>query len=100
MTPGVRTFGSLGYQWVRDTNTTALHSGARATAGLDANYGILGAGALLDYRQSLLRGVPNSFTVAPYVTLRIMGGVGIQVYTTVALTQSSPSHGVGFRVLL
>jgi hypothetical protein len=97
---GVTTFGSLGYQWVRDTNSFDLHSGARATAGLDVNYGSLGAGALLDYRQSLLRGLPNSFTIDPYVTWRIIGDVGIQVYTTFALTRSSPNHGLGFRVVL
>jgi hypothetical protein len=97
---GVTTFGSAGYQWVRDTNTYDLHSGARATAGLDINYGSLGGGALLDYRQSLLRGLPNSFTIDPYVTWRIIGGVGVQVYTTFALTRSSPNHGLGFRVVL
>ncbi len=100
LTRSITTFGSVGYQWVRDTNTVHLHSGARATAGLDANFGTLGGGALLDYRQSLLQGVPNSFTVSPYLTLRIIGRVGIQVYTTFALTRSSPNHGVGFRVVL
>ena len=97
---GVTTFGSLGYQWIRDTNSFDLHSGARATAGLDVNYGSLGGGALLDYRQSQMRGLPNSFTIDPYLTWRIIGGVGVQVYTTFALTRSSPNHGVGFRVVL
>ncbi len=97
---GVTTFGSLGYQWIRDTNTFDLHSGARATAGLDINYGSLGAGAMLDYRQSLLRGLPTSFTVNPYLTWRVVGGLGIQVYTTIALKRSSPNHGLGFRVVL
>ena len=97
--PGVSTFGSAGYQWVGDTNTVDLHKGARATAGFDANYGIIGGGALLDYNQSLLAGLPNSFTVDPYVTLRFLGAVGLQVYTTVALTRQSPNHGVGFRIV-
>jgi hypothetical protein len=100
LTTSIRTFGSLGYQWIRDTNSFDLHSGARATAGLDVNYGILGGGALLDYRQSLLRGLPNSFTIDPYLTLRIIGDVGVQVYTTFALTRSSPNHGLGFRLVL
>lgn len=97
---GVRTFGSLGYQWIRDNNSFDLHSGARATAGLDLNYGSLGGGALLDYRQSQVRGFTNTFTIDPYLTWRIVGGVGVQVYTTFALTRSSPNHGIGVRVVL
>ena len=96
---GITTFGSLGYQWVRDPNTIEFHTGARATAGVDFNYGILGAGALLDYRQSLFPGLPNSFTLDPYVTWRIIGGVGVQVYTSIPLTRSNPSRRIGFRVV-
>ena len=91
--------GSGGYQWVGDTNTVELHKGARATAGIDTNYGIIGGGALLDYNQSLLAGLPNSFTVDPYVTLRIFGSVGLQAYTTLALTRQSPNREFGFRVV-
>lgn len=97
--PGTSLFGSGGYQWVGDTNTVELHKGARATAGFDTNYGIIGGGALLDYNQSLLAGLPNSFTVDPYVTLRVFGHVGLQAYTTIALTRQSPSREFGFRVV-
>jgi hypothetical protein len=97
---GLTTFGSLGYQWVGDANTASFHDGKRATLGVDMNYATLGVGALLDYRQSLWQGVPNSFTVDPYLTWRVMGGVGVQVYTTIGLTRSSPSHGFGVRLVL
>jgi hypothetical protein len=97
---GITTYGSLGYQWVGDPNTLHFHDGERATLGLDMNYGILGGGALLDYRKSLFPGSPNSFTVDPYVTLRFIGGVGIQAYTTIELTRSSPNHEVGVRLVL
>lgn len=97
--PGTSIFASGGYQWVGDFNTVELHKGARATAGFDTNYGIIGGGALLDYNQSLLTGLPNSFTVDPYVTLRIFGHVGLQAYTTIALTRQSPSQQFGFRVV-
>jgi hypothetical protein len=96
---GASLFGSGGYQWVGDTNTADLHRGARGTAGLDVNYGMLGGGALLDYNQSLLPGLPNSFTLDPYVTFRVIGNLGLQVYTTLALTPQSPNHGVGFRLV-
>ena len=92
-------FGSGGYQWVGDPNTVELHEGARATAGFDANYGIIGGGALLDYNQSLLAGLPNSFTVDPYVTLRVFGSIGLQAYTTIALTRQSPNREFGFRLV-
>ena len=97
--PGVSMFGSGGYQWVGDPNTVELHEGARATAGFDANYGIIGGGALLDYNQSLLAGLPNSFTVDPYVTLRVFGSIGLQAYTTIALTRQSPNREFGFRLV-
>jgi hypothetical protein len=96
---GASTFGSIGYQWVGDTNTVDLHQGARATAGFDANYGVLGGGALLDYNQSLLAGLPNAFTVDPYITFHVFKSVGLQAYTTIALTRYSPNHGVGFRIV-
>jgi hypothetical protein len=94
------TFGSLGYQWIGDVNTVRLHDGARATAGMDIDYGVLGGGALIDYRQSLWQGSPNTFTLDPYVTLRVFGRVGVSVYTTLGLTRESPGRGVGFRLVL
>jgi hypothetical protein len=97
---GVRTFGSLGYQRIGDPNTLQLHDGERATLGLDINYSNWGGGALLDYEKSLFPGVPNSFTVDPYVTLPFMFGWGLQVYTTIALTRLSPNHEVGVRLVL
>jgi hypothetical protein len=97
---GVRTFGSLGYQRIGDPNTLQLHDGERATFGLDINYSNWGGGALLDYEKSLFPGVPNSFTVDPYVTLPFMFGSGLQVYTTIALTRLSPNHEVGVRLVL
>jgi hypothetical protein len=96
---GVRTFGSVGYQRIGDPNTLRLHDGARATLGLDINYSNWGGGALLDYQKSLFAGVPNSFTVDPYVTLPFMFGAGLQVYTTIALTRLSPNHEVGVRLV-
>jgi hypothetical protein len=97
---GVRTFGSLGYQRIGDPNTLRLHDGERATFGLDINYSNWGGGALLDYEKSLFPGVPNSFTIDPYVTLPFLFGSGLQVYTTVALTRQSPNHEVGVRLVL
>lgn len=97
---GVRTFGSLGYQRIGDPNTLRLHDGERATFGLDINYSNWGGGALLDYEKSLFPGVPNSFTVDPYVTLPFLFGSGLQVYTTIALTRLSPNHEVGVRLVL
>jgi hypothetical protein len=97
---GVRTFGSIGYQRIGDPNTLQLHDGERATLGLDINYSNWGGGALLDYEKSLFPGVPNSFTVDPYVTLPFMFGSGLQVYTTLALTRQSPNHGFGVRLVL
>jgi hypothetical protein len=97
---GVRLFGSLGYQRIGDPNTLQLHDGERATVGLDINYSNWGGGALLDYEKSLFPGVPNSFTVDPYVTLPFMFGSGLQVYTTIALTRLSPNHEVGVRLVL
>jgi len=97
---GVRTFGSLGYQRIGDPNTLRLHDGERATFGLDINYANWGGGALLDYEKSLFPGVPNSFTVDPYVTLPFMFGSSLQIYTTIALTRLSPNHEVGVRLVL
>jgi len=97
---GIKTFGSLGYQRIGDPNTLRLHDGERATLGLDINYSNWGGGALLDYEKSLFPGVPNSFTVDPYVTLPFMFGTGLQVYTTIALTRLSPNHEVGVRLVL
>lgn len=96
---GVKTFGSVGYQRIGDPNTFQLHDGERATVGLDVNYSNWGGGALLDYEKSLFSGVPNTFTVDPYVTLPFLFGSGIQIYTTVALTRLSPNHEVGARLV-
>jgi hypothetical protein len=96
---GVKTFGSLGYQRIGDPNTIRLHDGGRATLGLDINYSNWGGGALLDYEKSLFPGVPNSFTIDPYVTLPFVFGSGLQVYTAIALTRQSPNHEVGVRLV-
>jgi Putative MetA-pathway of phenol degradation len=97
---GLKTFGSIGYQRIGDPNTLQLHDGERATVGLDINYSNWGGGALLDYQKSLFPGVPNSFTVDPYVTLPFIAGIGVQIYTTFALTRLSPNHEVGVRLVL
>ncbi len=97
---GVRLFGSLGYQRIGDPNTLQLHDGERSTVGLDINYSNWGGGALLDYEKSLFPGVPNSFTVDPYVTFPFLFGAGLQIYTTIALTRLSPNHEVGVRLVL
>ena len=97
---GVRMFGSVGYQRIGDPNTLELHDGERGTIGLDINYSNWGGGALLDYEKSLFPGVPNSFTVDPYVTVPFVFGSGLQVYTTIALTRLSPNHEVGVRLVL
>ena len=97
---GIKTFGSIGYQRIGDPNTLRLHNGGRATFGLDVNYSNWGGGALLDYEKSLFPGVPNSFTVDPYVSLPFVFGSAFQVYTTVALTRQSPNHEVGVRLVL
>jgi hypothetical protein len=97
---GITTFGSIGYQRIGDPNTLQLHDGERATSGLDINYSNWGGGALLDYEKSLFPGVPNSFTVDPYVTFPFLFGAALQVYTTIALTHLSPNHEVGVRLVL
>ena len=97
---GVRLFGSLGYQRIGDPNTLRLHNGGRGTVGLDINYSNWGGGALLDYEKSLFPGVPNSFTVDPYVTVPFLFGSGLQIFTTIALTRQSPNHEVGVRLVL
>jgi hypothetical protein len=97
---GVRLFGSVGHQRIGDSNTLRLHDGERGTVGLDINYSNWGGGALLDYEKSLFPGVPNSFTVDPYVTVPFLFGSGLQVYTTIALTRQNPNHEVGVRLVL
>lgn len=97
---GIKAFGSLGYQRIGDPNTLQLHDGERATVGLDVNYSNWGGGALLDYEKSLFPGVSNSFTIDPYVTVPFIAGSAFQVYTTSALTHSSPNHEVGVRFVL
>jgi hypothetical protein len=98
--PWLTTFGSLGYDWVGDINTVKLHSGAEATAGADMKFLGLGAGALVDYRQSAWAGAPDYFALNPYVTWHMMGVVGVSLYGTVGLTHSSPSHAFGVRLSL
>jgi hypothetical protein len=98
--PGLTAFGSLGYQWVGDLNTIKLHSGARAAAGADFKFLSIGGGAMLDYRQSAWQGAPAYFALDPYVTWRIIGGLGVSIYTTIGLTRSSPSQGFGVRLTL
>ncbi len=96
--PGLTSYGSLGYQWVGDINSIKLHSGGRATAGLDYKFfGMFGAGAMLDYRQSSWSGAPDYFTLDPYITWRMMGLVGVSLYATMGLTDSSPNQGFGIR---
>ena len=98
--PWLTTYGSVGYDWVGDLNTIKLHSGGEAMAGLDAKFLGLGAGALLDYRQSAWVGAPDYFVLNPYVTWRMMGVVGVSLYGTVGLTRSSPSQAFGVRFSL
>jgi hypothetical protein len=98
--PGLTAYGSLGYLWVGDINTIKLHSGPRATAGADFKFWSLGAGALGDFQRSTWQGAPSFATLNPYVTWHIIGGVGVQLYTVIGLTRSSPSHGVGMRLVL
>jgi hypothetical protein len=98
--PWLTTFGSVGYQWVGDLNTIKLHSGGEATAGVDAKFLGLGAGALLDYRQTAWAGAPDYFALNPYVSWRMLGLVQVSLYGTVGLTRSSPSRAFGVRFSL
>jgi hypothetical protein len=98
--PWLTTYGSVGYQWVGYYNTVKLHSGGEATAGVDAKFLGLGAGALVDYRQSAWSGAPDYFALNPYVSWRMMGLVEVSLYGSVGLTRSSPSHAFGLRFRL
>ena len=98
--PGLTTFGSIGYTWVGEINTVKLHSGAEATAGAEAKFLGLGAGATVDYRQSAWTGAPDYFTLNPYVTWHMLGVLGVSLYGTVGLTHASPSQAFGVRVSL
>jgi hypothetical protein len=100
LAPGLTAYGSLGYLWVGDINTIKLHSGPRATVGADFKFFSLDAGALVDFQSSTWQGAPSYATLNPYLTWHIIGGVGVQLYTTIGLTRSSPSHGVGMRLVL
>jgi hypothetical protein len=95
--PWLVTYGSVGYDWVGDLNTVKLHSGGEATAGIDAKVLGLGAGAMLDYRQSAWAGAPDYFALNPYITWRMMGVVNVSLYGTVGLTRSTPSQAIGLR---
>ena len=100
LAPGLTAYGSLGYMWIGDINTIPLHSGARATAGADFKFLSYGIGAMVDFQRSTWQGAPSYATLNPYVTWHVIGGIGLQLYTTIGLTRSSPSHGIGMRVLL
>ena len=100
LAPGLTAYGSLGYQWVGDINTIPLHSGARATAGADFKFLSYGIGAMVDFQRSTWQGAPSYVTLNPYITWHIIGGLGIQLYTAIGLTRSSPSQGVGMRLVL
>ncbi len=97
--PGLTAYGSLGYQWIGDINTIKLHSGARATVGADFRFARLGAGAMIDFQQSAWQGANSYATLNPYITWHFLGGVGLQLYTTVGMTHASPSHGWGMRLV-
>jgi hypothetical protein len=99
MTPWLTAYGSLGYMWIGDINTIKLHSGARATAGADFKFWKLGAGAMFDYQYNTWQGAPSYATLNPYVSWYMLGGLGVQLYTTIGLTSSSPSRGLGVRVI-
>lgn len=99
--PGLTAYGSLGYQWIGDLNTIQLHSGARATAGADFKFlSMFGAGAMIDFQQSAWQGAPSYATLNPYITWHVLGGIGVQLYTTIGMTRASPSHGWGMRLVL
>ncbi|MBV9549353.1 MAG: hypothetical protein JO256_06725 [Alphaproteobacteria bacterium] len=100
LAPGLTAYGSLGYMWIGDINTIKLHSGARATAGADFKFLSYGLGAMVDFQRSTWQGAPSYATLNPYLTWHIIGGLGLQLYTTVGLTSSSPSHGFGVRLIL
>ena len=98
--PGLTAFGSLGYQWIGEINTVALHSGARATAGAEFHFVSITAGGLLDYRQSTWQGSPDYFAFDPYARFDVIAGLGVEVYGTFGMTRSSPSSGFGVRLTL
>ncbi len=100
LAPGLTAYGSLGYLWVGDINTIKLHSGARATAGADFKFFSYGVGAMVDFQRSTWQGAPSYATLNPYVTWHLIGPVGVQLYTTIGLTRSSPDHGFGMRLVL
>lgn len=96
--PGLTTFGSLGYEWIGEINTVALHSGARATAGAEYRFLSVTAGGVFDYRQDSWQGAPNYFAFDPYARLAIFPGISLGIYATLGMTRSTPSSGFGFRV--
>ncbi|HEX5281322.1 MAG TPA: transporter [Micropepsaceae bacterium] len=96
--PGLTTFGSLGYEWIGEINTVALHSGARATAGAEYRFLSVTAGGVFDYRQNSWQGAPDYFAFDPYARLAIFPGISVGIYATLGMTRSTPSSGFGFRV--
>jgi hypothetical protein len=85
---------------VGDLNTVKLHSGGEATAGLDAKFLGLGAGAIADFRQSAWAGAPDYFALNPYISWRMLGLVDVSLYGTIGLTRSTPSQAFGMRFSL
>jgi hypothetical protein len=98
--PGLTAFGSLGYEWIGEINTVALHSGARATGGAEFRFLALSAGGLFDYRQNSWQGAPDYFAFEPYARWDIFAGIGIGLYGVFGLTHATPSSGFGMRLTL
>lgn len=95
--PGLTTYGSLGYEWIGEINTVALHSGGRATAGAEFKFLSVTAGGVFDYRQNSWQGAPDYFAFDPYARLDIIAGISVGIYATLGMTRSTPSSGFGFR---
>jgi hypothetical protein len=95
--PGLTTYGSLGYEWIGEINTVALHSGGRATAGAEFKFLSVTAGGIFDYRQNSWQGASDYFAFDPYARLDIIAGISVGVYATLGMTRSTPSSGFGFR---
>ena len=95
--PGLTTYGSLGYEWIGEINTVALHSGGRATAGAEFKFLSVTAGGVFDYRQNSWQGAPDYFAFDPYARLDIIAGMSVGIYATLGMTRSTPSSGFGFR---
>jgi Putative MetA-pathway of phenol degradation len=95
--PGLTAYGSLGYEWIGEINTVALHSGGRATAGAEFKFLPVTVGGIFDYRQNSWQGAPDYFAFDPYARFSVFPGISFGVYATLGLTRSTPSSGFGFR---